>query len=165
MKKIILITSLFIVFSCQKEKSEVFLKLEQYSKVRLLSYNHSRNSYSDKNEILIKDNFITISGVSFVDDVDLNTEFKNKIFNVLDSKLEYGTSADCYNPRHILLFYKKDKLVDFYEFCAECGGSYQSSGLKIVKSISSEQGDLLIEIFKELNLKNNGEETENYQYF
>ena len=72
--------------------------------------------------------------------------------------------ADCYNPRHLILFYKQNKIVDFYEFCAECGGSRQSKNI-IFPELCTGKGDRIIEIFKEMRLKNDGEESENYKYF
>ncbi len=166
---------LVLIFSCKEKKIESLPLveqinkplsiLEQYDKVRLISYNHHRRNYPNQKDIVIKDNNIVISNVEFVDDVILEKKYKTKIFNILETEYRNGSFADCYNPRHILLFYKGNELIDYYEFCAECGGSRQTDGLKTINSICAEQGDLLIEVFKELKLKNNGEETEDYQYF
>jgi len=153
----------------QFEKSVAFETnvnlFEQYDKVRLLSYNHHRDAHTGKNEINISDNEIQIDEVEFVDDLILSEKYKRKISNAIANvNTDECLMADCYNPRHLLVFYQKDKLVGYYEFCAECGGSRQSEGVKM-PSICGQQGDALIEIFKELKLKNNGEETEDYQYF
>ncbi len=136
-----------------------------FDKIKLLSYNNHRDVYSGNYELKIENDTIKNSGVKYIDNVDLDSKYAGKIFRVLfTDKKELCSMADCYNPRHILLFYKKQKLVGFYEFCAECGGSSQSAGLNI-PSICTEHGDELIAIFEEMKLKNNGEETEDYKYF
>jgi hypothetical protein len=144
-----------------KAKENLF---RQYDKVRLLSYNHHRYANESDYEIVISNEDVKIKDIEFVDDVILSEQYKRKISNAITKEAKDCLMADCYNPRHLLVFYQKDKLVGYYEFCAECGGSRQSEGIK-VPSICTEQGDALIEIFKELKLKNNGEETEDYQYF
>ena len=166
----ILLLSVFV--SCRNDKSFKKVEVEkaeqnlfsQYDKVRLLSYNHHRDVYRGKNEITISHNEIKIDSVEFVDDIILNEKYKRKISNAITKETGECSVADCYNPRHLLVFYKNEKPIGYYEFCAECGGSRQSKGI-MMPSICSEQGDALIEVFKELKLKNNGEETEDYQYF
>ena len=158
-----------ILSSCSNQKKadnkneiEAF---EKYDKIRLLSYSKHRKEYERLKLITISKDSIIIPSVEIVDNVILNKYQREKILNILTTKdIEICTLADCYQPRHILLFYKKNKIIDFYEFCCACGGSRQSEGIKI-SGICTEQGLELIKIFKEMKLKNDGEEGENYKYF
>lgn len=166
MNKLIILSILISIFSvsCSKKdnKSSEFLK--KYDKIRLISYNTHRDVYSSNYEPKIENDTVKIPNIKFIDNVILDKYYAEKITEVLFSEENECVLADCYNPRHIILFYKKDKLVDFYEFCAECGGSRQSKNINFPE-LCTDKGDKIIEIFKEMKMKNNGEENENYKYF
>lgn len=151
---------LFLLLSCEKRKDSVDHLINQYDSIRLISYDKARIG----DALQIKKGTIRISNIKFIDDLILDGKYSKQILSVITSKSDVCSVADCYNPRHILLFYKKNKVAGFYEFCVECGNSSKSDNLKL-QSICTEQGDTLIEIFKEMKLKNDGEEDENYQYF
>ena len=169
-KYILFFALLCTVISCKKQNEKVeevrsnkFLK--EFDKIRLVSYHTKRDVYNSNYELKIKNDTIEIPNVNFIDNVVLKKKESDKIFKILLSPPEIGTLADCYNPRHILLFYKKNKMVEYFEFCAECGGSQTSSKKININSIFSEQGKELIKIFKEMKLKNDGEESDTYKYF
>lgn len=164
-KKIILLilTSIFIL-SCNEKEKKTSDFLKRYDKIRLISYNTHRDVYSSKYDLKIENDTIKIPEVEFVDNVILEKQFSEKIAEVLLSTEDKCLLADCYNPRHLLLFYKQNKIVDFYEFCAECGGSRQSKNIYFPE-LCTDKGDKLIEIFKEMKLKNDGEESDTYKYF
>jgi hypothetical protein len=166
MNKLIILSIFILIFSvsCSKKdnKSSEFLK--KYDKIRLISYNTHRDVYSSNYEPKIENDTVKIPNIKFIDNVILDKYFAEKITEVLFSEENECVLADCYNPRHIILFYKQNKLVDFYEFCAECGGSRQSKNINFPE-LCTDKGDKIIEIFKEMKLKNNGEENENYKYF
>ncbi|RZJ71565.1 hypothetical protein [Flavobacterium sp.] len=145
--------------SCNKKNDEVSIFINQYDAIRLVSYNHHRTA-----ALKFTDNDLQIENTKFVDDISLNADQSYKIFKVLFSPPEIGTLADCYYPRHILLFYKQKKIIGYYEFCAACGGSEQSQNIKI-PSIVTEQGAQLVKIFKEMKLNNNGEDNGEMPYF
>jgi hypothetical protein len=132
-----------ILFSCKKSDDKKIELLSKYDKVRLISYNKHRNVYGTKYELKIENDTINIPNVKFIDNVVLDNNFSKKIINVLLLKERECIKADCYNPRHIILFYKQNKLIDFYEFCAECGGSMQSKNINFPE-LCSEKGDKLI---------------------
>lgn len=171
LNKDILIFALFCtLLSCKKQDEKVeetqnteFLK--EFDKIRLVSYNTKRDVYSSDYELKIENDTIKIPNVNFIDNVVLKKNESNKIFDILLTFPEKCTLADCYNPRHILLFYKKNKIVEYFEFCAECGGSQSSSKKIKINSICSEQGKQLIKVFREMKLKNDGEESDTYKYF
>ena len=151
--------------SCSKVNKKELVSFDRYTKIRLVSYTTYRREASKEDVIKLNSDSILIPNIKIVDNVVLNEENKNKILNVLCSKdYENCSLADCYQPRHILLFYKMNKIVDFYEFCCSCGDGRFSSGIK-VSTICVEQGTELIKIFKEMKLKNNGEEDDDFKYF
>ena len=156
---------LLFITACSKIDNTQVESFNKYDKVRLLSYDSHRKVDSKEDYLWIKNDTLIIPKVKIIDNVVLSHEYKNQIINILCSHDYKNCSmADCYNPRHILLFYKNNKLIDYYEFCASCGGSTQSLGINI-PSICMEQGQELIKIFKEMKLKNDGEEGLDYKYF
>jgi hypothetical protein len=169
-KSILIFTLLFTILSCKKHdekveevQSDEFLK--DFDRIRLISYNTKREVYNSNYELKIENDTIKIPNINFIDNVVLKKNESDKIFDILLTFPEKCTLADCYNPRHILLFYKKNKMVEYFEFCAECGGSQSSSKRIKINSICSEQGKQLIKVFKEMKLKNDGEESDTYKYF
>jgi hypothetical protein len=164
-KQVLLLILMSVIFlSCNKKDNKTTEFLNQYDKIRLLSYNTHRDVYGSKYELKIEDDTVQVPNIKYVDNVVLNEKFSRKIAEVLLATENECVLADCYNPRHIILFYKANKIIDFYEFCAECGGSTSSKNIKF-PALCTGKGDRLIEIFKELKLENDGEETENYKYF
>ena len=69
---------------------------------------------------------LRVHGVKVISDrVALNKNQIDTVFSILydyrfttDSTLQ--ESAACYNPRHAILFYKNDKLIEYLEICFEC---------------------------------------------
>lgn len=164
-KKIIfLMLSSILILSCHEQEKKTAEFLNRYDKIRLISYNTHRDVYSSNYELKIENDTIRIPEINIIDNVVLDRHYSEKIATVLLSTEEECLLADCYNPRHLILFYKKNKLVDFYEFCAECGGSRQSKNIGFPE-LCTDKGDKLIAIFKEMKLKNNGEEGDDYKYF
>jgi len=164
-KRIIPFFSLLIlVFSCKEKENKTSDFLKKYDKIRLISYNTHRDVYSTKYELSIENDTVQIPNIKIIDNIVLDKYFSEKIAEVLLSTEDECLMDDCYNPRHIILFYKQNKIIDYYEFCAECGGSVQSKNINFPE-LCADKGDRIIEIFKEMKLKNDGEETENYKYF
>ncbi len=152
------------ILSCNEQEKKTSKFLKRYDKIRLVSYNTHRDVYSSKFELKIEKDTIRIPDINIIDNVVLDKHYSEKIAEVLLSTEEECLLADCYNPRHLILFYKQNKIVDFYEFCAECGGSRQSKNIAFPE-LCTDKGDKLIEIFKEMKLKNDGEESDTYKYF
>lgn len=165
-KFLIVLVCSILLNSCSKLNNEQLESFNKYDKVRLLSYSEHRKEFEKSDIIKLINDSINIPKVEIIDNVVLNNIERDKILKVLSSKdIENCSYADCYQPRHILLFYKKNKIIDFYEFCCACGGSRQSRGVKI-PDICTQQGDELINIFKEMKLKNHGDEgVDGFKYF
>ena len=161
---ILLILSSIFILSCNEKEKKTSELLKKYDKIRLISYNTHRDVYNSNYKLKIENDTVIIPETSIVDNIILDKHYSNKIAAVLLSTENECLMADCYNPRHIILFYRQNKIVDFYEFCAECGGSVQSKNINFPQFCTGK-GDRIIEIFKEMKLKNDGEETENFKYF
>ena len=128
-----LIAILFLgFFSCSKLNQLEYESFDKYDKIRLVSYSEHRKEAEKTDIIKLVNDSIEIPKVQIIDNVVLDNLFSDKILKILSSK-DYNdcSYADCYQPRHILLFYKNNSIVDFYEFCASCGGSRQSKGIKV----------------------------------
>lgn len=159
-----LILFAILIISCSERENKTAEFLKKYDNIRLVSYNTHRDVYSSNYELKIAHDTVPIPDIKFIDNIVLDKHYSEKIVDILLSEENQCVLADCYNPRHLLLFYRQDKIVAFYEFCAECGGSRQSKNISFPE-LCTDKGDRIIEIFKEMKLKNDGEETEDYKYF
>lgn len=162
MKNIITILSFFFIISCQKKednKSEIFLK--GIDKVKLYSY-PSRMMWDTvnygKEKIVLKNGKLFFKKTKVVDSLFLTNNQKDKIFNILlDNKWgNKGLNAACYEPRHLFAFYKKNKVVGYYEVCLECGNSESSKELNDLPMFCIEKGEELKKLFIKMKLKNIG---------
>lgn len=98
--------------------------------VELVSYESRQDSYSNNN--LISNGKFTVDNIR--QRVSLGKSQRDSIFSILynykPSPAGFDTlQADCYNPRHSIVFYKKSKAIAFFEICFECGGTRQSEGV------------------------------------
>lgn len=158
MKYFLVFIGLAVIFdSCDTRKiqDETLTFTSQFDSIYLVSYDSERGEFGGSAEVRIENNKIRIPGITIVDNLKLDSLHSHKIFDILLDK-KTGTLADCYNPRHILTFYKNGKLIGFFEFCATCGGSQQSKNI-VLPIFTREKGKRLIPIFKEMNLKRNGD--------
>lgn len=146
------------LFGCKQENKVSDAFFGSIDKVKLISY-PTRTSwnkkepfdYSSKKEVIVQNDKI-------VDDIILKDSDLNSILKILESGDEENFDAvGCYEPRHMLQFYKKNKLVAYYEVCLECGTSRNTKNLNFLPGFSMEKGGKLKEIFKKLGLKNYGE--------
>ena len=143
----------FGLFSCKNE-NDFF---ETIDNVRLISYPTRSNwypneqfDYNSKKDIIIPEDKI-------IDNIILKKEDFNSILEILDTEKDSCSVAACYDPRHMLQFYKNGKVVAYYEVCLECGGSKNSKNLDFLPPFCIQKGEELKDIFKKLGLKNYGE--------
>ncbi|TRX28641.1 hypothetical protein FNW25_04425 [Flavobacterium franklandianum] len=165
MKKILVILSVIIIVSCQKnvdEKTKLFL--ESVDKVKLYTY-PSRTTWDEKDkntisEIKFEKGKLIFDKTKVVDSLVLTNEQKDKIYTILlDTKWEEnGMIATCYEPRHLFSFYKNEKVIGYYEVCLECGGHECSKELENLPMFCIEKGEEMQKIFKGFKLKNIVEE-------
>lgn len=99
-------------------------------KIELVAYEPRRDAYSNRDLI--------DKGVFSVNDirqrVTLNNTQRDSLFSILYNfkPVPVGLDtmqADCYNPKHSIVFYEKSAAIAFFEICFECGGSKQSLGV------------------------------------
>ena len=86
----------------------------------------------------------------------MNSNQKKEFFALLKNDIcgNSGTHAACYIPRHLIHFYdKNEKLIGFYEFCIECGGSVESETLKNIPPFCIEKGTEMEQLLKSFGLK------------
>lgn len=157
---VLLFTSIFF-FSCKSEKEEAFeLFAKDVTKVKIWSY-PARGLWDvedgkERQGIKILNNKIQLDTTKIIDNVELNGNQKENLFELLNEDVCFfgGTHAACYIPRHLILFYdKNEKLIGFYEFCIECGGSVESERLKNIPAFCIEKGTEMEQLLKSFGLK------------
>lgn len=118
----------------KKEDNKSILFLKGIDDVKLYSY-PSRTmwdtvNYGKEKIVFVKGKLI-FDKTKVVDSIFLSKKLKDKVINILiDSKWESkGSQAACYEPRHLFSFYKKNKVVGYYEICLECEGWESSKEL------------------------------------
>lgn len=161
MRYLVLLFMPIFFFSCKSEKDESFeLFAKEVTKVKIWSY-PARGLWDvedgkERQGIKILNNKVQLDTTKIIDYIELNDNQKNKLFTLLkDDICGYsGTHAACYIPRHLILFYdKNEKLIGFYEFCIECGGSVESERLKNIPVFCIEKGIEMEKLLKSFGLK------------
>lgn len=61
---------------------------------------------------------------SFSEEITLNEAQKNTFFHLLYGRKGRETHKNCYEPNHLVRFYKNEKEVAKIEICFGCGISY-----------------------------------------
>ena len=161
MKYFCFLIVLISLFSCKNEKEEaVELFTKEVKKVKIWSY-PARGLWDvkdgkERQGIKISNNKIQLDTTKIIDNVELNDNQKKELFALLKNDIcgISGTHAACYIPRHLILFYdENEKLIGFYEFCIECGGSVESESLKNIPTFCIEKGTKMEQLLKGFGLK------------
>jgi hypothetical protein len=161
MKYFCFIIVLISLFSCKSEKEEAFeLFTKEVEKVKIWSY-PARGLWDvedgkERQGIKILNNKIQLDTTKIIENVELNGNQKENLFELLNEDVCFfgGTHAACYIPRHLILFYdENEKLIGFYEFCIECGGSVESKSLKNIPTFCIEKGTKMEQLLKGFGLK------------
>lgn len=111
----------------RNEEMKLTFPFSTSDKVELVSYECRKDSYSNDN--LISGDKFTVDNIK--QRVTLDRSKRDSVYSILynfrPSPVGQDTlQADCYNPRHSIVFYEKSKAVAFFEICFECGGTRQS---------------------------------------
>lgn len=136
------------------KKSNVTYPFNKADKIEIVYYPFREDSYT--NNELIKDNQFTVKNIK--ERIILNANQKEELFSILydyttKSEKFYvdSTPADCYNPRHSIIFYSGDKVISYLEVCLECGGYKANSGFG---NFCSDKYCMLQHYFKSSGIKN-----------
>lgn len=161
MRYLVLIFIPIFFFSCKSEKEEaVELFAKEVTKVKIWSC-PARGLWDvedgkERQGIKILNNKIQLDTTKLIDNIELNSNQKKEFFALLKNDIcgNSGTHAACYIPRHLIHFYdKNEKLIGFYEFCIECGGSVESETLKNIPPFCIEKGTEMEQLLKSFGLK------------
>jgi hypothetical protein len=123
----------FCIYSPSNKKISATFPFNEAAEIEIVSY-PMRDAYSRKGENkseLIRDSVFTVEGIE--DRIKLSPAQIDTLFNILYNykAKRYGnarSAADCYNPRHSIIFYKNNKAFAFLEVCLECQGTRQTNG-------------------------------------
>lgn len=155
-KKMLLVLILVIVAFYY---GSIYLKtkniISSYDKITLFSYDNPRDVYNDTSQISIENNKLKIHNVRMKDSLILDEKTTKRILKILFTPTLLNTASSCYEPRHILLFYRNSNIIGYFEFCIECGGSQKSESM-LIPNLEYLNSKELKKLFKELNIKSYG---------
>lgn len=132
-----------IEFSCQykpsNEKSSNIFPFSKSDKIIAISFqNLEVKPYDYKS--LLSENILVDSLID--ESIDI-TSSRDSLFAIFfDYEGEARISADCYNPRHTILFYAQDDIIAYYEVCFECDdarSSFSFPGICIAQSCTMQR--------------------------
>jgi hypothetical protein len=137
---------------CVFEKSQKLQDIYPFNKsdkIQLVSYDTRRDSYGERD--LIDNGKFSVKDIQ--QEVTLNSEQCDSLFSILYNFRSVPSGADtlqadCYQPRHSIVFYEKKEAIAFFEVCFACGGSKQSLGVDFGQFCPEKQC-MLQKFFKE----------------
>lgn len=136
------------LLSCKEEKPKYYFSFfDDVDKVEHVNY-EDRAEWDDDLELKIGKNQINIPKSKIKSTKIISKEKFEDLFVLISTEYTNCSLMKCYDPRDILLFYKKNKLVGYYEFCKECGGNRTSNNLVSLPSFCREKGIDFEEILK-----------------
>ncbi|MVO08216.1 hypothetical protein GOQ30_03435 [Flavobacterium sp. TP390] len=169
MKKIFLILALFQLFTClsqNENKKLINCIFKQTKKIEIYAFLELTKWEGEKRYMIY--NKGKVVAISFPEKylrnkIILNKKQIKKLKNSLVSTDDYiDERADCYFPRHTIVFYnKEDKILGYIELCFGCFNSYATKNLTFLEDSMLFQQNLFEE-FGITYLTDTKEEEENY---
>jgi hypothetical protein len=123
------VSSATCVYVNEKSQRQTF-PFSKADKIELVSYDLRQDSYGNRD--LVSDGTFSVDSIR--QRVVLDGNQRDSLFSILynfkavPAGIE-SSQADCYNPRHSIVFYQKNKAMAFLEICFECGGTKQTAGV------------------------------------
>jgi hypothetical protein len=126
------------------------------SKIEIVSFDclfKTSNGKLEQNQFdkITKDNKVISERIK--EQIEINQLQTDSLFAVL---YDYGglnsTQADCYNPRHCIIFYEQGKIIAYLELCLECSGYRATKGISF-GSFCDEKWCKLWQYFKSIGMK------------
>ncbi|MCR6640557.1 MAG: hypothetical protein NVV82_16545 [Sporocytophaga sp.] len=120
------IKELRCVYSKSKYSKDSVFPFNESNKIEFIAYDStSQADFFGGRIIKMKEPHDSLSSVRIRERVKLNGGQIDTLFSILhDYKINndntFGEAAACYNPRHAILFYKNNKLIEILEICFEC---------------------------------------------
>lgn len=136
MRKVLVIIVLFQFGLCSAQKNDIN-QIEsifsQTKKIEIYAYLvQSKWDRNDKYEYLKKDSIVNIPEIYLRNKIELNKKQISKLKKTLiKSPNEIDERADCYMPRHTIVFYNEnDVILGYVELCFSCMNSRASNNFK-----------------------------------
>lgn len=118
--------------------------------VSVFSYENLLNNFSEDPSTIEDGNFL-IREQDIKDSINLSMPQIDSLEGVLFGYTGGNYDlADCYLPRHTIVFYNKGKAITFLEICMECNGSRTHDKMSV--GISAEKMKMLKEFFKSIGI-------------
>lgn len=98
----------------------------------------------------------SIGQYGFCERVRLNEKQVDTLFAIIYGYVSIDDEhirAACYNPRHAILFYKGNTLVEYFEICFECMGTEYLRNQSRFPQFCNEQWCYLQQFFKDVGIK------------
>jgi hypothetical protein len=92
----------------------------------------------------------------FCERVSLNEKQTDSLFAIIynyESIDDVHLSSACYNPRHAILFYKGNTLVQYFEICFECMGTQYLRNKSRFPKFCNDQWCYLQQFFRDSEIK------------
>jgi hypothetical protein len=146
---ILWIGSSILLVSCTKERSPSnTFPFNKSHTIELVSYETRIHNYL--NDQLIEAGAFVVPGIK--QRIILSKEETNKLFDILYDSDQIGghsvqSLADCYSPRHSIVFYDSGRAIAFLEVCFECEGTRQTPNVDFGK-FTEEKWCTLQKFFK-----------------
>ena len=163
----LLLLFIFFLNVCTSQKvtnDEINDLFKKTKKIEIISYlDRAKWDRTDKKKYFIKNDTIKINEKHIRDRIVLSKNQRNKLKKAIeDCKLDKTERADCFNPRHLVVFFDtNNEIVGYSELCFLCNRSEFSQNFKIISECLLNQEKL----FKEFGIKyfeETDEETEEY---
>ena len=167
MRKFLVLIILFHFCLCHAQESNINQIKSIFSetkKIEIYAYLVQSKWYkNDKYEYLKKDSIVNIPEIYLRNKIELSKKQISKLKkSIIKSPDKIDERADCYMPRHTIVFYdEKDVILGYVELCFSCMNSRASDNFIVLNNKMLFQEKL----FKEFGIKyfeETDEETEEY---
>lgn len=155
------IKELRCIYSKSKFSRDSVFPFNESNKIELIAYDSTSEADFFGGRIThMKKPHDSLSKVRIRERVVLNTGQTDTLFSIIhdykfnDDRL-YGESAACYNPRHAILFYHDNKLIEVLEICFECQQIEHIDKRSKFGLMCHDKWCYLIQYFKKCGIKSN----------
>jgi len=125
-------------------------------RIELVAYDSTDEKYAYKQisrKTVLTD---SLAQYGFGERVRIDSILTDSLFSIL---YNYGSidsmhiRSACYSPRHAILFYKENTLIEYFEICFECRGTEYLRKESSFPGFCNEQWSYLKQFFKDSGIK------------